>query len=43
MNRVNLDTKVKINFFLLAFENINMYTKGHYRIKVEGELNNEKC
>jgi hypothetical protein len=43
MSRMQLDTRIRVNLFLMAFENVNMYAKGHYRIKLEGMLNGEKC
>ena len=36
-------TKIKINLFLLSFENVNIYAKGNYRIKIQCFVNSDKC
>lgn len=43
MQKVSLMTKASLHIYLLNFENVNMYSKGNYRLKVEAEANSEKC
>ena len=43
MSRLFYETKVKVNIHLLAFENVNIYAKGTYRIKIEPFINTDRC
>lgn len=43
MPKVNLETKASLHIYLLNFENVNMYSKGNYRLKIEAEADNARC
>lgn len=43
MSKVFLETKTYVHLYLLNFENINMYSKGDYRIRIEAQIEKEKC
>ena len=43
MSRLYYETKVKVNVHLLSFENINIYAKGTYRLKIEAFINTDRC
>jgi len=35
MKAVYFQSKAKLGLFLMGFENINMFAKGNYRVKVD--------
>jgi hypothetical protein len=43
MKKVHFDMRNKLGLFIMGFENLNMYSKGTYLIKVESKIANQKC
>jgi hypothetical protein len=43
MKRGHFELRNRLCLFVMAFENLNMYAKGTYLIKVESTLRDQQC
>lgn len=43
MKKVHWETKSRLYIYVLSFENINMFAKGNYRIRIEAFIDDQKC